>query len=157
MFNSKGSLFEYWTTFLSYLFPCIQNVFVACFAVVCKSMTLLVSGVELIQQRGRHHRPLSPQCAALSHHTGPLSTITIDHYSPIEISRYWNLRRARARDNNAALCCCVSGREIPHPAAILQLSWARACIQFPRFEKCETAANQIWSGLKALNQHNHFS
>ena len=149
-----------------YFNACPQNVFVACFAVVCKSKTLLVSGAELIPAEGPpppaivtavcpapvpHHPIIRDQCwPAL------LTTIHLLKYL-----KYWNLcwlDPARARDNNAALCCCVIGREIPHPAAaILQLSWAAACIQFPRFEKCETAANQIWSGLKALNQHNHFS
>ena len=154
----------YWITsiFLIYFNACPQNVFVACFAVVCKSKTLLVSGAELIPAEGPPPPAIvTGPCAASSHHTGPVLTITIDHYSPIEISEILKslLDPARARDNNAALCCCVIGREIPHPAAaILLLSWAAAaCIQFPRFEKCETAANQIWSGLKALNQHNHFS
>ena len=119
----------------------------ASYAVVCKSMILLVSGAELIPAEGPPPPAIvTGPCAASSHHTGPVLTSTIDHYSPIEISEILKsvLDPARARDNDAALCCCVIGREIPHPAAaILQLSWAAACIQFPRFEKCETAANQI--------------
>ena len=82
---------------------------------------------------GHCHRGVPGPCAASSHHTGPVLTSTIDHYSPIEISEILKslLDPARARDNNAALCCCVIGREIPHPAAaILQLSWAELVFSF---------------------------
>ena len=82
---------------------------------------------------GHCHRRVPGPCAASSHHTGPVLTITIDHYSPIEISEILKslLDPARARDNDAALCCCVIGREIPHPAAaILQLSWAELVFSF---------------------------
>ena len=120
--------------FLIYLNACPQNVFVACYAVVCKSMILLVSGAELIPAEGPPPPAIvTGPCAASSHHTGPVLTSTIDHYSPIEISEILKslLDPARARDNDAALCCCVIGREIPHPAAaILQLSWAELVFSF---------------------------
>ena len=52
---------------------------------------------------GHCHRRVPGPCAASSHHTGPVLTSTIDHYSPIEISEILKslLDPARARDNAA--------------------------------------------------------
>ena len=147
-----------------YFNACPQNVFVACFAVVCKSKTLLVSGAELIPAEagrgaattGHCHRPL---CRIIPSY----GTSVDQHYWPL--FTYWNIWNieicAGPGPGSRQWCCALllchwtwnSASCSRHPPAIL----GRACIQFPRFEKCETAANQIWSGLKALNQHNHFS
>ena len=79
-----------------YFNACPQNVFVACFAVVCKSMILLVSGAELIPAEGPpppaivtavcpapvpHHPIIRDQCWP--------SLLTTIHL--LKYLKYWNL------------------------------------------------------------------